>query len=70
MNKKIIINLDVMLAKRKMSLSRLSELIGISIVNLSILKTGKARGIRFETLRKICKALDCKPGDIIDYENS
>ncbi len=66
--KKIIINLDVMLAKRKMSLSRLSELIGISIVNLSILKTGKAKGIRFGTLRKICKALDCKPGDIIDYE--
>ncbi|ANH83269.1 transcriptional regulator [Niabella ginsenosidivorans] len=62
----IIINLDVMLAKRKMSLTELSEKVGITIVNLSILKTGKAKGVRFDTLEAICKALDCKPGDIID----
>ncbi|WP_293938336.1 helix-turn-helix domain-containing protein [Sphingobacterium sp. UBA5996] len=64
----IIINLDVMLAKRKMSLTELSEKVGLSIVNLSILKTGKAKGIRFETLEAICKVLDCKPGDILDIE--
>ena len=64
----IIINLDVMLAKRKMSLTELAEKVGVTIVNLSILKTGKAKGVRFETLEAICKALDCKPGDIIDME--
>lgn len=64
----IIINLDVMLAKRKMSLTELSGKVGVTIVNLSILKTGKAKGVRFETLEAICKALDCKPGDIIDIE--
>ncbi|OJU26994.1 MAG: transcriptional regulator [Sphingobacteriales bacterium 41-5] len=64
----IIINLDVMLAKRKMSLTELSGKVGVTIVNLSILKTGKAKGVRFETLEAICKALDCKPGDIIDME--
>lgn len=64
----IIINLDVMLARRKMSLTELAEKVGITIVNLSILKTGKAKGVRFETLEAICKALDCKPGDIIDME--
>ena len=64
----IIVNLDVMLAKRKMMLKELSELINISVVNLSLLKTGKARGVRFETLNAICKALDCKPGDILEYE--
>ncbi|WP_282630584.1 helix-turn-helix domain-containing protein [Empedobacter sedimenti] len=65
----IIINLDVMMAKRKMSLNELSEKVGITLSNLSILKNGKAKAIRFETLDAICKALDCKPGDIIDYEN-
>ncbi|MBR2352443.1 MAG: helix-turn-helix transcriptional regulator [Alistipes sp.] len=63
----IIINLDVMLAKRKMTLSELSERVDISIVNLSVLKTGKARAIRFSTLDAICKVLDCQPGDIIEY---
>ncbi|MDH0660279.1 MULTISPECIES: helix-turn-helix transcriptional regulator [unclassified Empedobacter] len=63
----IIINLDVMMAKRKMSLNELSEKVGITLSNLSILKNGKAKAIRFETLNAICKALDCKPGDIIDY---
>lgn len=62
----IVINLDVMLAKRKMSLTELSEKVGLTIVNLSILKTGKAKGVRFDTLEAICKALDCKPGDILD----
>ncbi|WP_169502166.1 helix-turn-helix domain-containing protein [Pedobacter sp. SG918] len=64
----IIINLDVMLAKRKMSLTELSEKVGLTIVNLSILKTGKAKGVRFDTLEAICKVLDCKPGNIIDIE--
>lgn len=64
----IIINLDVMLAKRKMSLTELSEKVGLTIVNLSILKTGKAKGVRFDTLEAICRALDCKPGDIIDID--
>lgn len=63
----IIINLDVMMAKRKMSLNDLSDKVGITLSNLSILKNGKAKAIRFETLNAICKALDCKPGDIIDY---
>ena len=64
----IVVNLDVMMAKRKMRLKELSKIVGISTVNLSLLKTGKARGVRFETLNAICKALDCKPGDILDYE--
>ena len=63
----IIINLDVMMAKRKMSLNDLSDKVGITLSNLSILKNGKAKAIRFETLNAICKALDCKPGDIINY---
>ncbi|MBZ4189531.1 helix-turn-helix domain-containing protein [Niabella beijingensis] len=62
----IIITLDVMLAKRKMSLTELSEKVGVTIVNLSILKTGKAKGVRFDTLEAICRALNCTPGDIID----
>lgn len=66
----IIVNLDVMMAKRKMRLKELSKDVGISPVNLSLLKTGKARGVRFMTLSAICKALDCKPGDILDYEES
>ena len=63
----IIVNLDVMLAKRKMSLSELSERVDITIVNLSILKTGKAKAVRFSTLEAICKALNCQPGDILEY---
>ena len=63
----IIVNLDVMLARRKMTLSELSERVDISIVNLSILKTGKARAIRFSTLEAICRALDCQPADILEY---
>ena len=61
----IIVNLDVMLAKRKMKLKELSEIVGISMTNLSLLKTGKAKGIRFNTLSAICHALDCQPGDIL-----
>ena len=63
----IIINLDVILARRKMTLSELSERVGISIVNLSVLKTGKAKAVRFSTLEAICEALDCQPGDIIEH---
>lgn len=63
----IVINLDVMLARRKMSLTELSEKVGITMSNLSILKTGKARAIRLETLEAICRALDCQPGDLIEY---
>ncbi|MCX6150894.1 MAG: helix-turn-helix transcriptional regulator [Ignavibacteriales bacterium] len=63
----IIINLDVMMAKRKISLTELSEKVGISMANLSILKTGKAKAIRFSTLESICKVLDCQPGDILEY---
>lgn len=65
----IIVNLDVMLARRKMSLSELSERVDISIVNLSILKTGKARAVRFSTLDAICRVLDCQPGDILEYRD-
>ena len=64
----IIINLDVMLAKRKMSLTELSEQVGITMSNLSILKKGKARAVRFSTLEAICKVLDCQPGDILEYK--
>ncbi|WP_128426768.1 helix-turn-helix domain-containing protein [Gudongella oleilytica] len=63
----IIINLDVMLAKRKMSVTELSERVGITMANLSILKNGKAKAIRFSTLEGICSALDCQPGDILEY---
>jgi putative transcriptional regulator len=63
----IVVNLDVMLAKRKMSLTELSEQIGITIVNLSILKSGKAKAIRFSTLEAICKVLECQPGDVLEY---
>ena len=66
----IVINLDVMLAKRKMKLKELSEVVGISMTNLSLLKTGKARGIRFGTLSAICKALDCQPGDILEEDGT
>lgn len=63
----IIVNLDVMLARRKMSLTELSERVGITMSNLSILKTGKAKAVRLETLEAICKALDCQPGDILEF---
>ena len=63
----IIINLDVMLAKRKMSVTELSERVGITMANTSILKTGKAKAIRFSTLEAICRSLDCQPGDILEY---
>ncbi|WP_290792148.1 helix-turn-helix domain-containing protein [Flavihumibacter sp. UBA7668] len=66
----IIVNIDVMLAKRKMQSKHLAELLGITQANLSILKTGKAKGIRFETLEAICQALDCQPGDILEYQPS
>jgi putative transcriptional regulator len=66
----IVVNLDVMLAKRKMSLTQLSEQIGITIVNLSILKSGKAKAIRFSTLEAICKILECQPGDVLEYMTS
>lgn len=63
----IIVNLDVMMAKRKMSLNELSSKVDITLSNLSILKTGKAKAVRFSTLTAICKALNCQPGDILEY---
>lgn len=63
----IIVNLDVMMAKRKMSLNELSEKVGLTLANLSILKTGKAKAIRFSTLEAICKVLECQPADILEY---
>ncbi|MDX8339477.1 helix-turn-helix transcriptional regulator [Draconibacterium sp. IB214405] len=63
----IIVNLDVMMARRKMSLNELSEKVNITLANLSILKTGKAKAVRFSTLEAICEALDCQPGDILEY---
>ena len=65
----IIINLDIMLAKRKMSVTELSEKVGITMANISILKNGKAKAIRFPTLNAICKALDCQPGDILEHRS-
>jgi putative transcriptional regulator len=65
----IIVNLDVMMAKRKISLNELSERVDLTLSNLSILMTGKAKAIRFSTLAAICKALDCQPGDILEYIN-
>ena len=64
----IIVNLDVQLARRKMKLNELSEQVGISVQNLSVLKTGKARAIRFSTLDKLCRALECTPGDLLEYD--
>jgi len=64
----IVVNLDVMMAKRKMSLNELSEKVGLTLSNLSILKTGKAKAIRFSTLEAICKVLNCQPGDILAYD--
>ncbi|MCK5537888.1 MAG: helix-turn-helix transcriptional regulator [Bacteroidales bacterium] len=65
----IIINLDVMLAKRKMSLTELSQKVGITMSNLSILKKGKAKAVRFSTLNAICEVLECQPGDILEFQN-
>lgn len=65
----IIINIDVMLAKRKMSVTELSERVGITMANLSILKNGKAKAVRLSTLEGICKALDCQPGDVLEYRS-
>lgn len=64
----MVVNLDVMLAKRKMSVTELSEKVGITMANLSILKNGKAKAIRITTLDAICKALECQPGDILEYQ--
>ena len=64
----IIINIDVMLAKRKMSVTELAESVGITMANISVLKNGKARAIRFSTLEAICKALECQPGDILEFK--
>lgn len=64
----IIVNVDVMLARRKMQSKELADKIGVTVANLSILKTGKARAIRFSTLEAICKALDCQPGDLLEYK--
>lgn len=63
----IVINLDVMLAKRKMSVTELSEKVGLTMANISLLKNGKVKAIRFSTLNKICEVLDCQPGDILEY---
>jgi putative transcriptional regulator len=65
----IVVNLDVMLARRKMSLTELSERVGITIANMSILKSGKAKAIRFSTLEEICQVLECQPGDLMEYMN-
>jgi putative transcriptional regulator len=65
----IVVNIDVMLAKRKMSVTSLAHEIGISLTNLSLLKTGKVKGIRFSTLEGICAALDCQPGDLLEYRS-
>lgn len=66
----IIVNIDVMLAKRKMSVTSLAEEVGISLTNLSLLKTGKVKGVRFATLDAICEALQCQPGDLLEYRPS
>ncbi|MBR4481547.1 MAG: helix-turn-helix transcriptional regulator [Prevotella sp.] len=66
---RIIVNLDVEMAKRKMSLSELAERVGLTLANLSILKTGKAKAVRFTTLEAICRVLDCQPGDILEYRD-
>jgi len=65
----IIVNVDVMMAKRKISLNELSSRVGVSLSNLSILKTGKGKAVRFTTLEALCKALDCQPGDLLEYQS-
>ena len=69
MEGEIIFNIDVMLAKRKMSLTELAERVGITVANMSILKTGKAKAVKVSTLAKLCQALDCQPGDILEYRS-
>lgn len=64
----IVVNLDMMMVRRKMSLKELADKVDISVVNLSVFKTGKAKGVRFSTLEAMCKALDCQPGDILEYK--
>jgi putative transcriptional regulator len=66
----IVVNLDIMLARRKMSLTELSERVGITIANMSILKSGKAKAVRFSTLEEICQVLECQPGDLLEYMNN
>ncbi|WP_205503083.1 helix-turn-helix domain-containing protein [Rufibacter psychrotolerans] len=66
----IIVNLDVVMAKRKMSLNELSEKVGLTLANLSILKTGKAKAVRFSTLEAICKVLECQPGDLLEFREN
>lgn len=68
MQEKIIFNIDVMLAKRKMSVTELAERVGITLANISVLKNGKAKAIKISTLTKLCEALDCQPGDILEYK--
>jgi putative transcriptional regulator len=65
----IVVNLDVMMARRKMSLNQLAQKVDLTLANLSILKTGKAKAIRFSTLESICKALDCQPGDLLEFQD-
>ena len=67
MEKDIVVNIDVMLAKRKMSVTELSERVGITMANISILKNGKAKAVKFSTLAKLCEVLDCQPGDLFEY---
>lgn len=69
MNDQIVFNIDVMLAKRKMSVTELAERVGITLANMSILKNGKAKAVKVETLRKLCRVLDCQPGDLLEYRN-
>lgn len=66
----IVVNVDVMMAKRKMSLNELSEKVGVTLSNLSILKTGKAKAVRFSTLNSICQVLECQPGDILEFQEN
>ena len=66
----IVVNVDVMMAKRKMSLNELSERVGVTLSNLSILKTGKAKAVRFSTLNSICQVLECQPGDILEFQEN
>lgn len=70
MEDEIVFNIDVMLAKRKMSVTELSQKVGITLANMSILKTGKARAIKISTLLKLCQALDCQPGDLLEYRKN
>lgn len=70
MEGEIIFNIDVMLAKRKMSVTELAERVGITVTNMSILKTGKAKAVKVSTLAKLCEALDCQPGDILEYRKT